>query len=285
MQFAGKTYCRAVLLLSAAAATACSPQPRNAIPIEKIGALPPVYDAPDIIGTLGGRKVRMVDYTVQDVMYTDTPLPFDADAWENYKAPKRTYDSQLTSMGFYMNYQKGKLRDLRNDGNFYDEIKVSGTPWVLVGIKNNNEYMNTPEFMNKILERDLEVKPKLPDYNFIKTSEVEYGLQKYIVPGNNPKTGKPWWLENSDSGDLFVAFDKNGNVRSYIKCSNKTTVPNPPCTHRFKMTGGINITLRMGYSRHLLQDWEKIEAAARNIVFGFVKNAEVEESIPQMEIK
>ncbi|VEF00043.1 hypothetical protein [Neisseria canis] len=72
MQFAGKTFCRAVLLLSAAAATACSPQPRNAIPIEKIGALPPVYDAPDIIGTLGGRKVRMVDYTVQDVMYTDT---------------------------------------------------------------------------------------------------------------------------------------------------------------------------------------------------------------------
>lgn len=284
MQFAGKTYCRAVLLLSAAAATACSPQPRNAIPIEKIGALPPVYDAPDTIGTLGGRKVRMSAYQIQDVSFVGAPPAFSPEM-ATYKRPPRSYDNQLTGFGFYMNYKKGVPRDLRNDGKFYDEIKVSGTPWVLVGVDSNNEYMNTPEFMNKILERDLEVKPKLPDYNFIKTSEVEYGLQKYIVPGNNPKTGKPWWLENSDSGDLFVAFDKNGNVRSYIKCSNKLDVPNPPCSHDFRIMDGINITLKMGYSRHLLQDWEKIEAAARNIVFGFVKNAEVEESIPQMEIK
>ena len=75
-----------LLLFSVISLSAC-PQPSK-YPKEKSkinplppnykvrGALPPVYDAPDIIGTLGGARVHMVDYTVQYVMYSDTPSPF-----------------------------------------------------------------------------------------------------------------------------------------------------------------------------------------------------------------
>ena len=271
-----------LLLFSVISLSAC-PQPSK-YPKEKSkinplppnykvrGALPPVYDAPDIIGTLGGARVHMVDYTVQDVMYADTPSPF-AKEWGDYQAPPRTYDSKITSMGFYMNHNTGKIRDTRNDGDFYEEENQPASPWVLVGIESNNEIMNRPDFLDTFLNRDLEEKPELPSYHYVKISETLYGLQRYIVPGTDPKTGKPYRFENFESDDLFIARDKSGHVRSYIKCSNKD-VPNPPCRHRFKLMNGIQVTIDLLYSRQRLYDWQKLEKQSADIILGFTRTAE-----------
>lgn len=268
------------LLLTATLLAGCPLWELKKMPPEqaaKVGAQPPVYDAPDIIGTLGGRKVRMNAYQVQDISYTDTPGAF-AKEWATYEAPERTYDSQLVAFGFYMHYLEGRPRDLRTDNNFSEEDARKASPWVLVGVQSNNDIMSRPGFWTSILEKDLKAKPALPSEAYVKIPEIQYGLQRYVVPDKNPETGEPLDFGYLSRGnDLFVAFDEDGNVRSYIKCSHKLDVPNPPCRHEFRiMKDGLKVTLTMGHSRHLLHDWRKIEAAATDIVFGFVKNAETD---------
>lgn len=268
------------LLLTATLLAGCPLWELKKMPPEqaaKVGAQPPVYDAPDIIGTLGGRKVRMNAYQVQNVSYTDTPGAF-AKEWATYEAPERTYGSQLVDFGIDMHYLEGRPRDLRTDNNFYEEHARKASPWVRVSIEANNDIMSRPGFWTSILEKDLKVKPDLPGLTYIKIPEIQYGLQRYIVPDKNPETGEPWRFGYLGKGDdLFVAFDKDGNVRSYIKCSHKLDVPNPPCRHEFRIIkDGLKVTLTMGYSRHLLHDWRKMEAIATDIVFGFVKNAETD---------
>lgn len=275
-----QTLNRAALLFAAALLSGCPLWELEKMPPEqaaKVGAQPPVYDAPDIIGTLGGRKVRMVDYQVQDISYTDTPGAFSKD-WATYEAPERTYDSQLKSFGFYMHYLESRPRDLRTDNNFYEELKQPASPWVLVGVRANNDIMSRPRFWTSFLEDDLKVKPDLPGLTYIKIPEVQYGLQRYVVPDKNPETGEPWQFGHLGRGDdLFVAFDEDGNVRSYIKCFYKWDVPKPPCSHKFRiMKDGLKITVSMLYSRRVLQDWPKIEEEASKIIFSFVRNAEAD---------
>ena len=270
-----RLYCFAFLLTIVL--TACTPEQRKAwfepAPKNTPKVQEAVFDNPDIIGTLGGRRVRMSFYQTQDVSFVGTPGPF-SDDWATYKRPPRSYDNQIFDFSFYLNYKKGILRDIRNDDNFYKEAAKSGTPWILVGVASNNAIMNRPEHLDSFLQDDLEVKKELPSYTYVKIPEIQYGLERYIVPGNDPKTGKPYRFENSESDDLFIARDKNGHVRSYIKCFNKSDVPNPPCSHRFRVMDGIKVTLDMLYSRHLLHDWQKIEDEAAKIIYGFVRNAE-----------
>ncbi|MDO4640655.1 MAG: hypothetical protein Q4A84_02985 [Neisseria sp.] len=265
-------------VFTAAVATACTPQKSESkghadkpVTPYYMGTKP--KPSPDIIGTLGGRKVRMSFYKVQDVSYIDTPTMF-AEEWKTYKAPPRTYASELDGFGFELNYEKGITRDIRDDKDFYAEQKISGKPWVLVGVERNNDYVQHNNFLDDTLADDLKAKPTLPDYVYVRIPETQYGLERYVVPGKNPKTGQPWRLENSDSKDLFIGRDKAGHVRSYIKCSNKLDVPNPPCSHRFVVKDKIQVTFDMLYNRHRLYDWQRIEQEALKMVMGFVKAAE-----------
>lgn len=217
----------------------------------------------------------MVDYQVHAVSYVDTP-GFFSEKWKDYEAPPRTYDSQLVDFGFDMDYKKGVIRDIRFDNHYDEEAKQPATSWVSVGVQSNNDIMSRPEHLNVSLEEDLKFKPDFLAGNYVKIPEIQYGLQQYVVPDKNPETGEPLdfgYLPKGD--DLFVAFDEDGNVRSYIKCSYKWDVPRPPCRHRSRIIqDGLAVTLSIGYSRRVLQDWQKIEAEAEKIVWSFVKNAE-----------
>ena len=105
----------------------------------------------------------------------------------------------------------------------------------------------------------------LPDTSGLKVDDAKDELRKV--------TGKPYRFENFESDDLFIARDKSGHVRSYIKCSNKD-VPNPPCRHRFKLMNGIQVTIDLLYSRQRLYDWQKLEKQSADIILGFTHTAE-----------
>jgi len=235
------------------------------------------------IGTLGGRKVRMSSYQVQDVSYTDTPTAFSKD-WETYKAPPRTYDSVLFGFGFYLNYEKGVIRDIRHDEGFYDEMRKEDKPWVLVGVHSNLEPLD------KSLTRwDDFVAMKLresdnPYDQYVRLPEKEYGLEKYIVQGSDPETGIPYREKVGKYGlgkeDIFVARDKDGHINTYIYCDNypynlKIDYPFiPQCSHKHVFKKDIDITLHITYARKRLRDWQKIEKEAIKIIFDFVRDAE-----------
>lgn len=132
-----------------------------------------------------------------------------APEWKTYEAPPRTYDSKLTSFGFYMNYKKGILRDLRNEGNFSKEIDISGTPWVLVGLQSDitygSEYVRYLYALDLLLKERLTLEPTLPSYHYTKIPSKLYGLERYIVMGDDPETGLPYRMDHFESEDLFIA--------------------------------------------------------------------------------
>lgn len=234
------------------------------------------YRTADIIGTLGGRKVKMSFFKIQDISYTDTPSAFSR-KWEEYKAPPRTYDSELMGFGFYLNYEKGVTRDIRRDAGFYDELKVSGKPWVLVGVETDLlPGEKGQETFHRLLSLRLE-EDNEPFERYVRQADKPYGLELYQVLGNDPRTGKPYREESSFSDDLFIARDQEGKIVSYIHCAGNTDVPNPPCDHDFVLNkDGMHIRFDMVYSRHRLYDWRRIEAEAVKIVEGFVAAAEAD---------
>ncbi|WP_293276108.1 hypothetical protein [Neisseria sp. oral taxon 014] len=227
------------------------------------------------IGTLGGRKVRMSSYQVQDVSYTDTPTAFSKD-WETYKAPPRTYDSVLTGFDFYLNYETGVIRDIRHDDGFYDELRASGRPWVLVGVGNNLNPMDAPlpDKFDRLLATRLETtNPPYRRYVRLKGEDF-YGLEQYRVLGINPKTGLSY-RNDPNRDDIFISRGKDGRVLSYIACATNTDVPNPPCSHDVMFREkGLDIALGMLYSRHRLYDWRKIEEQAGKAVLAFAEAAD-----------
>ena len=228
------------------------------------------------IGTLGGRKVRMSSYQVQDVSYTDTPTAFSKD-WETYKAPPRTYDSVLFDFDFYLNYETGVIRDIRHDDGFYDELKVSGTPWIFVGVGNNLHPLDkTPDQFDRLLATRLRT-TNPPYRRYVRLPDEDlYGVEQYRVLGINPETGLLYRNEpGNNEDDIFINRSKDGHVLSYIACATNTDVPNPPCSHKFLFRkSGLDINFSLGYSRHRLYDWRKIEGQAGKAVLAFAEAAD-----------
>lgn len=266
-----------VLIMLSVAMVACVPN--SHLSNEKENVKPFEFNQPDIIGTLGNTKVRMNYYVIQDLMYTDTPTPFSRD-WEGYKAPKRTYDSVIHSFGFYLNYEKSKLRDVRNDGGlaFYDEESAPNSPWVLVGIDNNIAPLQKDDdvFDSLINDRYFKQWSNLYPNIYLRQPENQYGLEHYVLPLKDPKTGVAYNFGYSQAHerDLFFLRGKNGRIQTYISCSLRTDVPSPPCSHKFFIREkGLDIVISLNYSRHRLYDWHKIEQEVRKVMFDFVQNA------------
>lgn len=239
----------------------------------------PRFTEPDIIAALGGRKVKMSPYIVQDVAYTDTPSPF-SDEYGSYKYPGPSYENQLSDFGFYLDYAKGKVRDVRNEGNFYEEERQSGTSWILVGIGNNTHPLDkAADRYDKLMEtRHFRKVDYYPDYR--RRADKPYGLEAYYRPRTDEKTGKPYEeTQYPDSGwdDLFLERDARGHIRTYIECTIKLDVPNPPCSQRVLVReNGLDIELAILHSRHLLHDWKRIEREAMKVVYGFIAAAEAD---------
>lgn len=270
-----------LLILLSIVAISCvqNPHPKNVKESTKETVESFEFNQPDIVGTLGDAKVRMNYYVIQDLMYTDTPTPFSRD-WKGYKAPERTYDSVIHSFGFYLNYEQSKLRDIRNDGGlaFYDEMKISGTPWILVGIHNNIVPLAKDDDVFDSLINDRYFNTWSQHYPIVhlRQPENQYGLEHYVLPLKNPKTGVAYDFGYSihQEDDLFILRDKNGRVQTYMSCFLGTDVPNPPCSHNFFIREkGLDVEISLSYSRHRLYDWRRIEQEVRKVMFDFVANA------------
>ncbi|MDO4641749.1 MAG: hypothetical protein Q4A84_08660 [Neisseria sp.] len=223
---------------------------------------PTADEGVDGIGSLGGIPIRFSGYITHGPMsYEDTPTIFSPD-WENYKSPSRTLKSPIDSFGIDVNLDTGKVFDNRTD-SFSDrseERKIKNSPWASV-----NFYTTAVlDFLNSYLDDDVRAKPKLPEYTFKKTGEVQYGLEVYEQLEPDSNTGS--------TDTLFIARDKKGNVSSYIKCSNND-VPNPPCEHKFLWKMSPYVYTNAGYSRYRLKDWQKIEARVQEILAEFADNA------------
>ena len=257
--------CAAVCLLLPVLA-AC-PQPQAVGKQAKAQKAEDLFTADDAVGSLGGIPIRMSGYTPSGfVEYEDTPVGLSKE-WQTYKRPKRTLESPITGFTVDLNLETGKLFDPRKGSipDFFEESGRPNTPWASVIFK-AKEANHLPDYLDRRLAENVREKPTLPEYTFKHTGQTQYGLEVYTQLEPETHTGF--------SDTIFIARGKQGEVSSYIKCHNNTNnVPNPPCRHEFVSAASPYIMFSVGYSRHRLHDWQKIEKLAEEKLAEFADNA------------
>lgn len=106
--------------------------------------------------------------------------------------------------------------------------------------------------------------------NALKLPDLQYGLEVYTPSDIDPKTHTPW-RENPYAKDIFIKRNTNGEIITYIECSNRN-VPHPPCTHYFDLEPDMKLDVYVNYSRYVLADWQKIEKSVKTTIKGFRKS-------------
>ena len=236
------------------------------------------YGQPYIIGNLGGVPVNLPSSVVRLVEYDDSP-GWDFEKLRTYNPLTRSYQSIITSFGFYFFNSDAQLLD-NNDPALRErddkDWGIDGTKSDRVGVHISFNPTLPPKYKNldRMLAADIDKEQlSVPSPNYLgfyeKTSEQLYGLEVYANPGIDQKTGRPW-RENKFSSDIFIGRDKEGHVQTYIECSN-SPVPAPSCLHHFIFPPPINIYIKIDYVRPRLSQWEIIQNNAIKIVEDFIK--------------
>lgn len=213
------------------------------------------------------------------VEYDDSPA-WDPEKLRAYNPPTRSYQSIITSFGFYFFNSDAQLLD-NNDPALRErddkDWGIDGSTRDKVGVHIIFDPQHPPKYKNldSQLARRMDkarVEPPYPDHAnyFEKTAETLYGLEVYINPGINPKTGKPW-REHEDAKDLFVGRDSEGHVQTLIECSNKP-IPTPACLQYFVFPSPMAINIKIDYVHPRLSQWQSIQRNAIQFLTNFQTN-------------
>ena len=228
------------------------------------------YGQPYIIGNLGGVPVNLPSSVVRLVEYDDSP-GWDFEKLRTYRPPTRSYQSIIMSFGFEINYADKELFDYKkNLTRHRKEEDMPGSHWIDVGVSNIYQNNKIEDILDSYLSSDIENSPNTHPTDFYKlTGEKQSGLSVYASPGIDPETGKPW-RENLYAEDVFVHWNEQGHVDTYIKCFNGK-VPRPMCQHYFTLSSKIKLSVNLLYDRYVLHDWKEIEDAAKEAIYGFMR--------------
>ena len=236
------------------------------------------YGQPYIIGNLGGVPVNLPSSVVSLVEYDDSP-GWDPEKLRTYNPPTRSYQSVITSFGFYFFNSEAQLLD-NNDPTLRErddkDWGIDGTKSDRVGVHISFNPTLPPKYKNldRMLAADIDKEQlSVPSPNYLgfyeKTSEQLYGLEVYANPGIDQKSGRPW-RENEFSSDIFIGRDEEGHVQTYVECSN-SPVPAPTCLHYFIFPPPISIHIKIDYVRLRLSQWKIIQSNTIKLVEYFIK--------------
>lgn len=227
------------------------------------------YGQPYIIGNLGGVPVNLPSSVVQFVEYDDSP-GWDPEKLRAYNPPTRSYQSILESFGLSFRNHDRLLYDDKNDAvrkQFDMDRKKDNDDWIRISVKAGKRYGGNKHWLDNLLQDNLRPDSNWPSPYKREEGENYFGLEVYVNYGIEPKTGRPW-REHWRAEDVFIARDQEGNVQTYIQCSNRN-VPSPPCTHDFYFPSSMKIRVYLTYNRNVLSKWREIQDNAIYIIQNF----------------
>ncbi len=220
---------------------------------------------PNYKGDLGGVPVDLPKNLVHLVEYNGEP------SWKFHLPSKKNYQSKIRSFGFELRYTDNTILDESNkelEKTYWQEDALPNSPWVSVGISSGSDYHR--DAVHRIGYGRITHEQQLhPVYMYEKLAESQFGLEVYASPGIDPKTNKPY-RQDLDAEDVFIKRDDEGQIVTYIKCSNRK-VTKPPCTQYFGLEPTMALYVRASYSRHNLADWQKIEHLVKQRILSFRK--------------
>jgi hypothetical protein len=216
-------------------------------------AAPPQID-PFIVGDLGGMKVKIPRHFARLVDYEGDPT------WGEKRqgdTPQRTYESKLT--GFTSNIRYPDMQGLSSDELRLDEEKstIYNTMWFRVDVSTGSHF-GDGFYYERSKKEILDGFRTRTGLVWAKSPKKEYGLEVYSPINADISTRVPFQGDFDDK-DHFFAYNKEGKVKTYIECSNKTHAA-APCEHNFDLPLPLKARVILGYRRGLLPHWQDLEA-------------------------
>jgi len=228
----------------------------------------------DVVGDLGGIKVRIPKYCAEYVEY-------DADPGfgEQRKglAPERTFESKLRSFGIDARFPEMKCKQseaLQKD--YRNQFLMPNNAWVSIGI-NAGEIYPGVEAANRHAKSVISSTHKPTEFwfeNYERVPRQVFGLDAYVVAGVDPYSGGPA-RDSEKTNDKFFRFDKLGVADTYISCG-KTYVPSgvATCSMKFSMEPMAKVLINVRFVRSRLPQWSLIRRSTIDLLSGFECNGE-----------
>jgi len=228
------------------------------------------YTPKDVIGDLGGMKVRIPRYYAEYVAYDGDP-----GFGEKRKGPrpKRTFDSRLSSFGMDVRFpdmkglESAQLREEKRRQPLREQT------WISIGVKAGEIYPGDG-FLDRLTSGAL-FSASLPGRKvywwntYERVPEDEYGLEVWRLSGIDPRTGKPA-RESDIAKDVYIHRNSSGNVDAYIDCM----FPRVPdgigkCNMETSLAPKAQVVVRVNFRLGLLSEWKKIQQSARDLLLSF----------------
>ena len=225
------------------------------------------YTPKDVIGDLGGLKVKIPRHYAEYVVYDGDPR---FGKKRKGPVPERTFDSKLRNFGIRARFPD--MRGLEN-AQLQEELRSYSlnpdNPWLNMTINSGENYPSMGANARNGLAKHLWEPSPYWWNNYERLPEDVYGLEAYVLSGVHPETGLPA-REQHNTEDVYIQRDPSGHVNTYIACS-KTTVPGGvgTCSLFFGLEPEAKVDVTVMFRPSLLPHWKEIQESSRNLLLSF----------------
>lgn len=230
----------------------------------------------DVIGDLGGMKVRIPKHYAEYVEYDGDPG--FGEKRSTAAQAQRSFSSGLSSFGMNVHFpdMKGVETPELKDDYRRNRLK-SENPWIRVSINAGDIYPSMGGYANDGLAKKLWKKSEYWFANYERAPLMDVaGLEAYVVVGSDPRTGK-LARESNSTEDIYIHKTTN-HVDTYISCG-RTSVPGgiASCHMYFGLEPKARVRLDTVFSPALLPKWHSIQISVSELIYRFeVKSPEKE---------
>ncbi len=224
----------------------------------------------DVIGDLGGMRVRIPRHCAQYVEYDGDP----GFGEQRKSLPKRLPTSKLQSFGIEARFPEMRCKDneeMREDRqrNFLNREN----PWIGITINSGEIYptlgARATDTLAKAVADSIDKPTKFWFDNFERLPTSPFGLEAYVVTGIDPRSGKPA-KDSLHTDDIFIHRSEVGTADVYIRCSKSKRYPGAgTCEMNFGMEPKARVDLTVRFARSKLHGWRKIRQSSLDLLASF----------------
>jgi hypothetical protein len=226
----------------------------------------------DVIGDLGGMKVRIPRHYAEYVVYDGDP-----GFGEKRKGPRppRTFDSRLRS--FSIDVRFPDMKGLENAQIRKEKRRqpLQETTWISIGINAGEDYPGDGFLDRQTERRLLQFQPHTPEgrenwlFTYERMPKDEYGLEVWRLSEIAPRTDK-LARESSHARDIYIHRDASGKVDTFIMCK----YPSVPegigkCNAGTHLEPKAKVVVNINFRRGLLPEWQRVRQSARDLLISF----------------
>jgi hypothetical protein len=233
------------------------------------------YTSKDVIGDLGGMKVRIPRHYAEYVEYDGDP------GWGEKRkgaVPERTFESKLSSFG--IDFRFPDMKGLENEELRADKRRQAlkqDNPWVSIGINAGEIYpslgVNSVDALSRAVTKSITSPTQFWIENYERLADFQGGLEYYVVTGIDPNSKRPA-KDNERLRDVYIHRTSPDFSDTVIYCG-KTSTPGGVATCQMNLTlePKAKVYLKIHFMRPLLFQWQNIRQSALNLILSFdIKN-------------